>query len=275
MRWIMSLACLSMLLLPLASAQLPAPVKIPEPLAGSLVIVGGGTIPDSVVEAFHKLAGGAKAKLVVIPTASASADKEATKANIDLWEKRGFTNVTVLHTRDRDKANDAKFAQPLMDATAVWFGGGDQTKIMEAYAGTLAEKALHALLKRGGVIGGTSAGAAVMSKLMIAGGDAKTPRLGEGFGFLPSAVVDQHFLKRNRADRLLEVLHANPGWFGVGIDEQTALVVQGRTIHVVGNSYVVVCQRSTERRRASVQFLPAGAKSDWIDWSKGALERTK
>ncbi len=275
MRWIISLACLSMLSLSPIQAQLPAPTKLPEPLAGSLVIVGGGTIPDSVVEAFHKLAGGAKAKLVVIPTASASADKEDTKAAIDLWEKRGFTNVTVLHTRSLDKANDAKFAQPLAEATAVWLGGGDQTKIMEAYAGTLVEKELHALLKRGGVIGGTSAGAAVMSKLMIAGGDAKTPRLGAGFGFLPSAVVDQHFLKRNRADRLLEVLHANPGWFGVGIDEQTALVVQGRTIRVAGNSYVVVCQRSTEKSRASVQFLPAGAKGDWIEWSKGALERTK
>ncbi len=272
MRWILSLACLSMLSLAPVSAQLPAPTKLPEPLAGSLVIVGGGTIPPSVVEAFHKLAGGAKAKLVVIPTASASADKDETKATMELWQKRGFSTVAVLHTRSRDKANDAKFAHPLADATAVWLGGGDQTKLTEAYAGTLVEKELHALLQRGGVIGGTSAGAAVMSKLMIAGGDAKAPRLGEGFGFLPSAVVDQHFLKRNRADRLLETLHQQPGWFGVGIDEQTALVVQGRTLSVVGNSYVVVCQRSTEKRRASVQFLPAGSKADWLDLAKTALD---
>jgi cyanophycinase len=275
MRGIATLVCLSILSLSAASAQLPAPAKLPEPLPGALVIVGGGTIPASVVETFHQLAGGAKAKLVVIPTASASADKDETKATIVLWQKRGFPVVTVLHTRDRKTANDAKFAQPLAGATAVWFGGGDQAKIMDAYAGTAVEKELHALLKGGGVIGGTSAGAAVMSRLMIAGGDAKTPRLGEGFGFLPGAVVDQHFLKRNRADRLLEVLHANPGWFGVGIDEQTALVVHGRTIQVVGNSYVVVCQRSTEKSRASAQFLPAGAKGDWIEWSKSALGRTK
>ena len=99
MRWIVSLVCLSML------SQSSATAQLPQPLTGSLVIVGGGTIPPSVVETFHKLAGGAKAKLVVIPTASASADKDDVKATLDLWEKRGFTNVSLLHTRDRKQAN--------------------------------------------------------------------------------------------------------------------------------------------------------------------------
>src|SRR5206468_6934717 len=105
---------------------------------------------------------------------------------------------------------DAAFVKPLTEATAVWFGGGDQNKIMEAYRGTLVEKELHKLLQHNGVIGGTSAGAAIMSDVMIAGGNpvAKT---GKGFGFVTHAVVDQHFLKRDRGERLMGVLAKHPG----------------------------------------------------------------
>src|SRR5207302_6534701 len=99
--------------------------------------------------------------------------------------------------------------------------------------GTRVEKERYALLDRGGVIGGPSAGAAVMSKLMIGGGNV-VARLEPGFALLPGGIIDQHFLKRNRADRLLETLHKNPGWFGLGIDEGTAIIVRGRTMSVVG-----------------------------------------
>jgi cyanophycinase len=113
-----------------------------------------------------------------------------------------------------------------------------------------------------------------MSKLMIASG--KIPAtLDTGFGFLPNAVVDQHFLKRNRVDRLLDTLHRNPGWFGLGIDEGTAAVVQGQTITVVGNSMVMLCQRSTAERPASCRVLHAGEKMDLTEMSRAALERAK
>jgi cyanophycinase len=262
--------------LPPAHAQfkLAPPTKEPEPIKGTLVIVGGGKIPDSVIEAFVKAAGGDKAKLVVIPTASASADKEPAKTSIDLWQKRGIANVNVLHTRSREQANNADYVKPLKDATAIWFGGGDQKKITDAYKGTLVETEMHALLKRGGTIGGTSAGAAIMSKLMITGGKT-TADLAEGFGFLPNAVVDQHFLKRDRADRLLGVLHRHPGWFGVGIDEGTAAVVTGKTITIVGDSMAVLVQRSTPDLPASCRILHSGAKVDLIEMSRTALERAK
>ena len=198
-------------------------------------------MPDSVMAAFIKSAGGDKAKLVVIPTASASADKEPAKTTIDLWKKRGIANVTVLHTRSREQANNSDFVKPLKDATAIWIGGGDQKRLTDAYKNTLVETEMHELLKRSGTIGGTSAGAAVMSKLMITGGKA-TADLAEGFGFLPNGVVDQHFLKRDRMDRLLGTLHRHPGWFGLGIDEGTAAIVQGKTITIIGDSMAVLCQ---------------------------------
>ena len=109
-----------------------------------------------------------------------------------------------------EQANDAEFVRPLAEATGVWFGGGDQVVLTEAYLGTEVERQLEgAVLARGGVIGGTSAGAAVMTRVMIAGGRTKAD-VGEGFDFLPGAVVDQHFLKRNRIERLLGVLSAPP-----------------------------------------------------------------
>ena len=103
-----------------------------------------------------------------------------------------------------------------------------------------------ALLARGGVIGGTSAGAAIMSRMMIVSGRTEA-KLGQGFDFLPGAVIDQHFLKRNRIKRLLGVVRSHPDLIGLGIDESTALVVdvRGKRLHVIGNSYVIACVPET------------------------------
>jgi cyanophycinase len=257
-----------------AQVKVPAPEKAPAPLNGTLVIVGGGKIPDSVIAAFVQAAGAEKAELVVIPTASPSAEKEPAQKTIELWQKRGVARVSVLHTRSTQKANDPAFCKPLITATAIWFSGGGQKRLIEAYQGTLVEKEMHRLLQRGGADGGTSAGAAVMSKLMVSGGNLPA-NLAEGFGCLPNGVIDQHFLKRNRVDRLLDVLHRNPGWFGLGIDESTAAVVQGKTISIVGDSMVLLCQRSTAERSASCRVLHNGDQVDLIDCSLAALQRAE
>src|SRR5207302_11043322 len=186
-------------------------------------------------QTFLKLAGADQERIVLIPTASDAAHQGDHQALIAAWEKRTKAPIHVLHARDRAMANDPDFVKPLRAATGVWLGGGDQAKLADAYRGTLVEKELHELLRRGGVVGGTSAGAAVMSKLMIVNGPI-IAKLGEGFGFLPGIIVDQHFLKRNRVNRLIDVLSKHPGWAGLGIDEQTAVIVQGRTLTVVGES---------------------------------------
>lgn len=231
-------------------------------LRGALVICGGGGLPDAARRKFVELAGGPKARIVVIPTASEDADADVrgpglAEYYIEPWTKCGAGSVTVLHTRSRSKADDLAFAKPLEDATGVWFGGGDQSRVTEAYLGTAVEKALWTVLDRGGVLGGTSAGAAIMSRVMITGGQEKAT-VGTGFGFLPGAVVDQHALRRNRVNRLLGVLADHPGISGIAIDEATALVVRRDRWQVIGKSYVVLCRPATRESPARFDVLNDG-----------------
>jgi len=208
---------------------------------GGLVICGGGRMPDSVFKCFRDLAGN-QPQLVVIPTASIRADdSNYAKATIELWATRGFKNVVIIHTRDRKIADSDEFVKPLNSASAVWIGGGSQSKIAAAYLGTQTEEALYRVQKRGGVIGGTSAGAAVMSKIMIASG-SPNPIIKTGFDLLKDAIVDQHFVKRKRQSRLESAVKSHPRLTGYGIDEGTALVVKQRVKRVIGKSTVTTIQ---------------------------------
>ncbi|WP_435008327.1 cyanophycinase [Tundrisphaera lichenicola] len=227
----------------LALAAFPSISTADEgPVLGSLVIVGGGGMPDEVRDKFVALAGGEASKIVVIPTASADADVEAERESfLKPWRKYRPAGLGLLHTRSREKADDPAFARPIAEASAVWLGGGDQTRLIAAYRGTSVDRELRALLARGGVIGGTSAGAAVMSGVMIEGGNP-VAEVGPGFGFVTNAVVDQHFLKRSRLNRLLGVLADRPGLIGIGIDEGTAFVLENDRWSVLGRSYVVACE---------------------------------
>jgi cyanophycinase len=227
-------------LIVLASALLAA--FVPSRAAGEngtvsprLVICGGGAIPVRAIERFRRLAG-QEPDLVVIPTASArEVDLAATR---ERWKSRGFDKVTVLHHRDRNVTSSADFSGPLRTATAVWFGGGSQQRIADAYLDTSVETELYRLLQRGGVIGGTSAGAAIQTRVMIAWGNPD-PEISTGFDLLRGAIVDQHFLKRNRIPRLLSAVRDHPQLVGLGIDEGTALVFVDGEATVVGDSYVL------------------------------------
>jgi len=251
----------------------PLPVIDPAGIPGPLVIVGGGTMTDDIRTAFVDLAGKDKAKIVVIPTASADAD-DATKADSFLkqWQTLKPASVELLHTRDVTKANDPDFVKPLTEATGVWFSGGDQSRITAAYRGTLTEKELKKLHARGGVIGGTSAGAAIMSDLMITGG-TDTARTADGLGFLPGFVVDQHFVARKRQLRLAGVIAANPGRVGVGIDESTALVVRGRQARVIGESTVTLCFAQGAGKPAAAEEYKAGSLLDIVQLRRAAANR--
>jgi cyanophycinase len=160
----------------------------------------------------------------------------------------------MLHTRDPKQANDPSFVKPLTEATAAWMSGGDQSRLANAYRGTAVEKELRRLLARGGVIGGTSAGASVMSAVMITGGNPQA-RVGEGFGLLPEVVIDQHFQNCKRQKRLLGVLEKHPRCLGLGIDEETAVVVRGHTFTVVGKANVSICLPPSEQDQEPIQVL--------------------
>jgi len=229
---------------------------------GSLVICGGGNLPMKIFGRFLELAGKHEAHVVVIPTANIRADApNAEGLFLAGWRKAKLASLVMLHTRDREQANKPEFVAPLKRATAVWFNGGVQSRIAKAYVGTAVERELHALLKRGGVIGGTSAGAAVQSRLMIAGGNPVAV-IGKGFDLLPGAVIDQHFLRLKRKPRLVGVVQKHPHLIGFGIDEQTALIVEGRRMEVVGNSTVTVCTWDVDTQQVKESTLKPGEIAD-------------
>ncbi len=246
-------------------AGTPAPLATVGivPRGGSLMICGGGPLPESVRRRFLELAGGEKARIVVIPTALSWAESPENDANfLKPWRDLGAGSVTTLHTRDRNRANDPRFLAPLREATGVWITGGHQSRLAEAYGGTAVERELKAVVERGGIVGGTSAGAAIMTRVMLVEETPGAP-LGRGFDLLEGAIIDQHFLKRRHLKRLIEATEANPGLIGLGIDEGTALLVRGRRLAVLGDSYVVLClPKPTESGSIRVEILRSGDEAD-------------
>ena len=214
----------------------PSEERLDRP--GSLLLVGGGRISGEVKRRFLDLAGGPGARIVVIP--SASARLEAAQRARRLWAEQG-AQVTVLHTTSRADADSPAFSQPLCRATAVWISGGDQSRFMARYGGTAVERELVALYRRGGLIGGTSAGASLVSRIMVAAEGE-----GRGLGFLDGVVVDQHFDTRHRLPRLLHVLGHHPEQLGLGLDEETAVIIHAKMLTVAGERTVRVCRVGSE-----------------------------
>jgi len=234
-------ACIFFFLIFLAQAVIG---QTTGPENGSLVIVGGGGATDAILEKFIELAGGPENDLVVIPTASGRDSYDQHAGIADRLRGLGAENVVVWHTNDRSQADDASFTQTLADAEGIWFGGGRQWRLVDAYAGTRAEDLFHNLLKDGGVIGGSSAGASIQGSYLVRGDTEDNQiMMGDhevGFGFIENIAIDQHVLARNRHFDLFEILDAKPGLLGVGIDEKTAMIVQGDEFEVLGPSYVLV-----------------------------------
>ncbi|HEY0610180.1 MAG TPA: cyanophycinase, partial [Chitinophaga sp.] len=224
--------------------QNTAPVTT-GPEKGSLLIVGGGKLGADIWAKFIELAGGANANIVVIPTAGEdSAINSGKSFEKELLQDLGVQQVTVLHTRDPKVANTAEFTAPLKKATGIWFAGGRQWKIADAYLHTLAEKEFKAVLQRGGVIGGTSAGATIQGSFLLRG-DTKGNAILEGdhllgLDLIHHVAIDQHILRRNRQFDLVGVIKKHPELLGIGIDENTAIVVQKDTFEVIGNSFVAI-----------------------------------
>jgi cyanophycinase len=153
--------------------------------------------------------------------------------------------LTVLHTNDRATADSEAFAAPLRSATAVWFAGGRQWRLVDAYAGTRTEQALRGVLDRGGLIAGTSAGATIQGSYLVRGAPAgnailMSPGHEAGFGYLTNVAVDQHVIARHREMDLSRVVAAHPGLLGIGIDEGTAILVQQNRLTVLGYDVVLM-----------------------------------
>ena len=211
---------------------------------GKLIIIGGGTIPDSLFEFFAAHCGGKDQLVVYIPTATSDEKYIQEGGHLVKFTSRGFTNLSTIHTRDKAKADVPENIALMRKAKGIFFGGGDQDLIAAAYGNTQLYKEMLALLDRGGVIMGTSAGATIMGALLV-GGDArkdltKSFPFQPAFSFMQNVDIDQHVLVRNRQFDLIPVIEKYPTHLGVGIDESTAIIVEGNQFKVWGNSYVMV-----------------------------------
>lgn len=254
-----------------AAAVNPAPASATPPAAvagaaprGALVILGGGPRPDDVMSRFVALAGGpGRAEIVVLPMASGEG-AEAGEQQAERFRRMGARARSMQLVRADADADST--AEILSRATGVWFGGGDQSRLTGVLLGTRAARIIRDRYVQGAVVGGTSAGAAVMTTPMITGderrrGGDRYPSdssdtfltiargnvvTAEGFGLLPGAIVDQHFFRRKRHNRLVSLVLEHPTMIGVGIDEGTAVVVRpdGRW-EVVGQSAAVVYDART------------------------------
>lgn len=214
------------------------------PENGALVIMGGGRVVDTILKRYVELAGGIDSHIVVIPTAGGSNNYDQDYYFAKQLRQFGVRKVTVLHTYNKKEANTDEFAKPLLDAKAVWFGGGRQWRLVDAYAGTKTQELIWEILNKGGVIGGSSAGATIQGSY-LARGDSKNNQImmgdhEEGFGFIKNIAIDQHVMARNRQFDMFEIIEKKPELLGIGIDERTAIVVQGDTFEVIGQGKVLI-----------------------------------
>ncbi|BDI30259.1 cyanophycinase [Capsulimonas corticalis] len=242
------------------------------PARGALVIVGGGEIGPEIWDRFLTLAGGADARIVIIPTAQENLSVTDDDTAKELAQ-HGARRIQVLHTRDPKEADTSQFVAPLREATGVWLTGGRQWRLADAYLHTRVHQELAALLERGGVIGGTSAGATIQGSFLVRGDTAGNELMigdhVEGFGFLKAAAIDQHLLRRNRQFDLISVIGEHPELLGIGIDEGTAVVAQGNRLEVVGASYVAIFDREQWSGTENTSPNNAGSKGKFYFLSAG------
>jgi cyanophycinase len=217
---------------------------------GHLVIAGGGPTLPEIAEKALALAGGKNARVLIVPQASSQSN--AGELSERVWRAAGAERLSVLHAEDKTEA-----LGEIREADLIWMPGGSQNQLMDVLKQQGLIDAIRHRFEQGATVGGTSAGAAVMSPTMLTGDsrmDCLTPdsvKLAEGLGLWPDVIIDQHYLRRCRFNRLLSAVLTHPENVGIGIDECTAVVVTGRSFEVIGKSNVVVIDaRKTARMEA-------------------------
>lgn len=236
--------------------------SLPGPAGGAIILIGGNaTVNGQALSAFFENARAQRGERVVGITAASASPRESAHFWHSAFESVGVEHAEFPAFERGDEAGDANIAAMIAEARGVFLGGGDQVKLITALMGSRTAEAIKQLHARGGVIAGTSAGAAALSCLTMAGGEVDSDGnlveqyLGPGLCLLGyDAVVDTHFSQRRRLQRLFLVVASNPQLFGIGIDEDTGLVVRGALGQVVGSGGVTFVDG-----RDTVRFDNAGS----------------
>ena len=250
---------LSVAAVSVSAAQTP---KI-GPAKGAVMVVGGGSIGKDIYSRFIELAGGPDALIIDVPTAGGNEKYGAETPASRSLKAAGARNVVVLHTIDRTVADADSFVAPILKAGGVWFEGGRQWHLVDRYAGTKTEQAFRSVLDRGGIVGGTSAGASILSSFLLRGareGNAiiVAPQYLVGFGYLRETAIDQHVVARSRLRDLADsLLPRYPNLLGISEDEGTAWLVQGDSAEIIGrNKAFVYGGKENDPRRPFLTLRP-------------------
>jgi cyanophycinase len=228
---------------------------------GVLIAMGGGNGTPEIYEKWKSLGGGKNAHVVLIPTANNPGDDIEPVVN-GLKQVFGIQDVAVLDTKDRTKADSAEFVAPLKQATFVFIDGGRQWRLADAYLDTRVVRELRNVLKRGGAIAGSSAGASILASYLVRG-DPSGPDIvmakghERGFGFLSDSAIDQHVSERHREHDLEPVVAAHPNLLGIGIDPNTIIIVQGNQFEVIGSGRVTITEAGHQQ-----YSIPSGSRFD-------------
>ncbi len=230
---------------------------------GKFVVGGGGFLPKQAIDFFVDSAGREHARIAVIPSASADAGADTKVSSyFKGWENSG-AKVWLAHAKDRTEANSEEFLKQFDGVTGIWLGGGDQGTFMDLFLDTKFEKKLYELSEQGVVIGGSSAGAAVMSRRMIRKGNPM-PEIGVGLNFFEKFVFDQHHKTRNRLGRLLTAVEGTD-CLGLGIDDGAVIMINGPFATVLGGN-VRLCRDNQEP-----YLLESGRTLNLADFGKSTL----
>ncbi|HWW55502.1 MAG TPA: cyanophycinase [Sphingopyxis sp.] len=213
---------------------------------GPLIAIGGHEDKDGERRILKAIAERLNGGRLIIATVASHEPEGYFDAYKDAFAALGATDLIELYVDDRDETNDPAHKELIDGAAGIFFTGGDQLRIVSQLGDTPLESAVRDLHARGGVIAGTSAGASAQSETMLIGGsDGESYRIGElhmapGLGLIPSVIIDQHFAERGRIGRLLGAVAHNPRILGIGIDEDTAIVVDGERFKVIGSGAVTI-----------------------------------
>jgi len=218
------------------------------PIGGAEESEPGGEI----LERFVALAGGKRARIAVIPTASGE-PRRSGEGYVELFQTMGAKTAEWLRIEQRHDANQDESLRLLRDASGIFITGGDQTRLVELLVGTLVMECIRLRNAEGVMVAGTSAGASIVSAHMMGGGTGVGGNSNEsaarkgmveivtGFGLLQDVIIDQHFSQRGRMGRLLSAFAANPGLIGIGLDEDTAVLIDREgTLEVLGSGMVTI-----------------------------------